>query len=137
MKLKVFLIISLFLIDRISKEVMERTLTLCKHYPKDSIISFHLMHNYGGALGLNISRIILIFFSSIAILIFSFYLFRERRFSLYLSLILGGILGNLYDRIFYGYVVDFISIWKFPVFNIADCFISIGMFFIIINLLKK
>ncbi|WP_424244049.1 signal peptidase II [Elusimicrobium posterum] len=43
-----------------------------------------------------------------------------------LACILGGAIGNLYDRIVLGYVVDFIDFGFWPVFNIADSFISIG-----------
>jgi signal peptidase II len=47
-----------------------------------------------------------------------------------LGLILGGALGNLYDRILYGYVIDFIDIhyqhWHWFIFNVADSFISVG-----------
>ena len=50
--------------------------------------------------------------------------------ALALGLILGGALGNLWDRLEYGYVVDFISVhyggWYFPAFNIADSAITIG-----------
>ncbi len=51
-----------------------------------------------------------------------------------LSLILGGALGNLYDRIIYGEVVDFIGLFQniFPfIFNLADTFVSIGMFILL------
>lgn len=55
---------------------------------------------------------------------------RDRWLALSLSLILGGAIGNLLDRLMYGYVVDFIHFyvgdWSFPIFNIADCAISIG-----------
>lgn len=44
-----------------------------------------------------------------------------------LGLIVGGTLGNLFDRIRLGYVVDFISVWKFPVFNVADAAITGGI----------
>ncbi len=44
-----------------------------------------------------------------------------------LGLIVGGTLGNLFDRVRLDYVVDFISVWKFPVFNIADAAITIGI----------
>lgn len=46
------------------------------------------------------------------------------------ALVLAGAIGNLYDRIAYGYVIDFLHVfyqsWSFPVFNIADCAICIG-----------
>ena len=54
-----------------------------------------------------------------------------------LALILGGALGNLYDRVTLGYVVDFLDFhWSnrhFPAFNIADSAISIGAVFILID----
>ncbi|SFM97488.1 signal peptidase II [Formivibrio citricus] len=55
----------------------------------------------------------------------------ESRFCLQLSLILGGAIGNVIDRILYGHVVDFIQIhyqsWYYPAFNIADSAICIGV----------
>lgn len=56
-----------------------------------------------------------------------------------LSLILGGAIGNLYDRIFQGYVVDFISLhyqhYYFPAFNLADAAITVGAVVLIIDML--
>ncbi|WP_444929595.1 signal peptidase II [Microbulbifer sp. SSSA002] len=56
-----------------------------------------------------------------------------------LALILGGALGNLWDRVLLGYVRDFISVyygsWHFPVFNVADMGISIGAAMLVIELL--
>jgi signal peptidase II len=43
-----------------------------------------------------------------------------------LGLVLGGALGNLADRVRYGYVVDFIQVGRFPVFNVADSAITVG-----------
>ena len=58
-------------------------------------------------------------------------------FALALSLILGGALGNLIDRIAYGYVVDFLSFhWNehyFPAFNVADSAITCGAFLLILD----
>ena len=51
----------------------------------------------------------------------------------FVALILGGALGNLVDRIFHGFVIDFISIWIYPVFNLADIFITLGVLLIILK----
>lgn len=57
-----------------------------------------------------------------------------------LALILGGALGNLIDRVIYGYVIDFIDIyyhnWHWPAFNIADSAISIGAVMLIVDALR-
>ena len=54
-----------------------------------------------------------------------------------LALVLGGALGNLVDRIIFGYVIDFIDVyyrgWHWPAFNIADSAISIGVVMLIID----
>jgi signal peptidase II len=54
-----------------------------------------------------------------------------------LALVLGGALGNLYDRMTLGYVVDFIHVhygtWHFPAFNIADCGITVGAVMLVID----
>lgn len=55
----------------------------------------------------------------------------ERRFCLQLTLILGGAVGNLIDRLIYGHVIDFIQVyyqnWYYPAFNVADSAICIGV----------
>jgi len=57
-----------------------------------------------------------------------------------LACILGGALGNLYDRVVLGYVVDFISLyygeWRFATFNIADVALNVGAFLIVLDILK-
>jgi len=66
----------------------------------------------------------------------------EDRFTKFsLSLIAGGGLGNLIDRVFWGKVRDFIDFhigsWHYPTFNIADIFISVGIFLITLRLLTE
>lgn len=57
------------------------------------------------------------------------------------ALILGGALGNLYDRLAYGYVVDFLDVyyqtWHWPAFNIADCSIFLGAMGLLIDAFKN
>ena len=58
-----------------------------------------------------------------------------------LALIIGGAVGNLWDRLQYGYVIDFIEVyydkWSWPVFNIADSAITVGAILLILDAFKK
>ena len=85
-------------------------------------------------------------FAAIALVV-SYFIFRWLRetpksvasLAMAYNLILGGALGNLFDRIVHGYVVDFISVhyagWYFPAFNIADSAITCGAALLIIDML--
>jgi len=86
------------------------------------------------------------FLSSLTIVISGFLLFwlfaikrQQYWIASALALILGGALGNLIDRLMYGYVIDFIDFyyktWHWPAFNIADSAISIGAIMLIIDAL--
>lgn len=65
----------------------------------------------------------------------------DRWLPIALALVLGGALGNLYDRLVLGYVVDFIHVYygnyHFPAFNIADCAISVGAVMIALDMFRK
>ncbi|HLC52192.1 MAG TPA: signal peptidase II [Candidatus Nanoarchaeia archaeon] len=62
---------------------------------------------------------------------------KENTVQIFYALFLGGVIGNLIDRLFLGYVVDFISFSFWPAFNIADAAITIGVVGIIIKTWKK
>ena len=76
-------------------------------------------------LGIIVSAGIIYFYPSIAK--------QDWLIRLALSMELGGAIGNLIDRFKYGHVVDFISVGKFPVFNIADSCITVGMFVLLLG----
>ncbi|MDG1096254.1 MAG: signal peptidase II [Methylophilaceae bacterium] len=86
------------------------------------------------------------FFTAIAAIasIFIVYLLKkhhtEKLFSLGLALVLGGALGNLYDRVTLGYVVDFLSFHVndlyWPAFNVADSAISVGVGILLLDSFK-
>ncbi|RXY98178.1 signal peptidase II, partial [Klebsiella pneumoniae] len=65
---------------------------------------------------------------------------KARLLSFGLALVLGGALGNLIDRLLHGHVIDFIhvhyaDVWNYPIFNIADIGICIGVALIVIDML--
>jgi len=117
-----------------------------KSFNNTDFILFRLdfVKNYGAAF--NIFSGSRIFLSSISI-IFSILLIYliSRKNTLYLldllsySFILGGTVGNGLDRIFRGFVIDFINLnfINFPVFNIADISINIGFIFLFFSILKN
>lgn len=110
--------------------------------PRDSIPLipgvFHLTYvqNTGAAFGFLRGKTL--FFIVVAVLVLGFIIFLAPRLSrekpllgLVFGLLLGGALGNLIDRIRYGYVIDFLDFRVWPVFNIADMAIVVGVCFLI------
>src|SRR6056300_392363 len=96
-----------------------------------------LVKNFGSAFSLPIPKeiLILIAFGMIAWVIWSYYEnLLEEKFSI---LILAGAIGNLIDRIYFGYVIDFINLKIWPVFNIADIYITFAIFLLIKEELTK
>ena len=139
-----FLVLSIFLFDRISKIYV---IHLDKKFFGSEIFSSKFLNivlvwNEGIAFGLfsfdenylyNILTIIIL----LIIIIIFFMMIRNKGIKKYsLLMILGGALGNFYDRIFYGAVPDFIdfhiSNFHWFIFNFADIFITIGVIFMII-----
>jgi len=139
-----FFIILIFVSDRLSKiYVIKETLgNLDNYILKSTYLNIRLIWNEGIAFGLfsfddkalyhSLSLLILVIIVAIIYMIIKSDGFK--RFSL--ILILGGALGNFYDRIAYGAVPDFIDFhvndFHWFIFNIADIFISIGVFALII-----
>jgi signal peptidase II len=98
--------------------------------------AFSLLHNAGGW-----QRYLFITITCIALIILYRWLLSlsttEKLLSVGLSLIIGGAIGNLIDRIITGEVIDFISVhymmWYWPAFNIADTAISIGISLLLLD----
>ena len=139
-----FLVLLIFLIDRFSKIYV---INLDKKFLGSEIFSskflnINLIWNEGIAFGLfsfgqnNLYNILTIIISLIIITILYFLINSQglKRYSL--LMILGGALGNLYDRIFYKAVPDFIDFhiqtFHWFIFNVADIFITIGVIFMIL-----
>ena len=106
--------------------------------------SIDYVKNYGAAFNiLSGSRIFLSVISSIIAIVLIYTILNKKNITnldlLSYSFILGGTIGNGIDRITKGYVIDFINLnfINFPVFNIADISINIGLIFIIYGLIKN
>ena len=139
----IYIVIIIFLIiDIISKLIVSRVCTLNNSVSViNNFFSITYTHNYGGAWSLFSGSTILITVISIIVIIGIIIYLSKKKInnkieSLGYAFLLGGAIGNLIDRIIYGYVIDFLDFnifgYNFPIFNIADMGIVIGIFLIIV-----
>ena len=135
--------IFIILIDQFTKYLMfyHKNLFINKDF---LLFKLDFVKNYGAAFNIfSGSRIFLSLISILFSILLIYLIFRKNTlnsFDLYTySFILGGTIGNGIDRIYKGFVVDFINlnIINFPVFNIADISINIGFIFLVYNFFKK
>ena len=131
-------IVLLILVDQFSKILISRYVI---EYNDIKIIPGFLnltyIKNYGAAFGILEGK--RIFFILITIIVLSYLVYEivkykdNKYYLISLVLIISGIIGNFIDRLYFGYVRDFISFKIFePVFNIADSFIVIGVITLIV-----
>ena len=145
-----FLALIIVIIDQWTKWLAETKLTFHEPVPViEPFLNWTLAYNYGAAFSFlaDAGGWQKWFFSGLALLMSLFliiYLIKAPRkatlLSFGLALVLGGAVGNLIDRLLHGHVIDFIhvhnaDIWHYPIFNIADMGISIGVAMIVIDML--
>lgn len=135
----VFCVLSL---DRITKFIIQRNLALNDSFPVlKNFFHLTLVHNRGAAFGILKNQLPLFIFTSLfAVGLIALSLKEKRRSLLYrtaLSLILGGALGNLIDRLTLGYVIDFLDFRIWPVFNVADSAITVGACLLALSILTS
>lgn len=136
-----------FILDQGIKVLCELVLTYQK--PVSVISNFfdiNLVHNYGAAWNLfDGNRMFLIFVAILFLGIIYYFFLKENKVTRFeamtLGLLVGGVLGNLCDRILRGYVVDYLSFqifgYPFPVFNLADSCIVIAVILIFIDTVRR
>ena len=119
-------------LDQISKLIIKNTLVLGESWPAEGLFRITYGTNTGTAFGLFPNQTVFLIIASFIAIGFLVYFYRAHalprpmlRFAIGLQL--GGALGNLLDRIFYGSVVDFIDVGWWPIFNLADSSIVVGM----------
>ena len=139
-----FILLSLLIIlsDQFTKNIITR---YHKELLNNDLILFSIdyVKNYGAAFNLfNGNRMFLSIVSTIVSVILIYFILIKKNITnldlLSYGFILGGTFGNGIDRLTKGYVIDFINLnfINFPVFNIADISINIGLIFIIYGLIK-
>lgn len=129
--------------DQITKYIVDFTLQLNQGYTIiENFFYFTYSHNAGAAWGIFQGKMNLFFIISIVATIAIIYYFMQtesyQKFTRFgLVLVFSGMIGNLIDRILFGYVRDFIDFiifgYDFPIFNVADMAITVGVALIIIE----
>ena len=146
------LALSIFILDRLTKTFIENHFSL---YESKNVIpgflDFTHIRNKGMAFGILSNTtwtwipFLLSIFASIAFILILIFALRppvsQRRLQMGLMLILGGAIGNLYDRFRYGFVTDFIEVfyksYQWPTFNLADSAITIGVGLLLLEILNQ
>lgn len=119
-------------LDQLTKFVVRQTLEWHHSWPATGLFRFTHVHNTGSAFGLfQDQNLPLLFVSLVGVLVLA-YIYQSqdrptRLLRVSIALMLGGALGNLIDRVHQGHVTDFIDVGPWPVFNLADSAIVIGL----------
>ena len=141
---------AIVILDQLTKKIILAKMALRDVVEVTSFFDIVHLHNYGAAFSFlhNAGGWQRYFLSAISILVsivLPFYIKKNQHdifLAMGLTLVLGGAIGNLVDRLFLGYVVDFVSlhiddIFYWPAFNVADSAISLGVIILIYDALKK
>lgn len=137
-KLIIFGIIFL-LIDQLSKGLISLYIPLNESIKLTNFLSITYVHNIGAAFSiLQGARWLFIILGIIALNIIYIFFIKDKKLTnfeiIIYALMLSGIMGNIIDRVLYGYVIDFIDItlFNFAIFNFADSFIVISVILLVV-----
>jgi signal peptidase II len=120
------------LTDQITKAIITSTLARGESWPDEGIFRATYVHNSGTAFGLFQDQgfiLTIISFVAVGALIFFFRGggIHSIIVRIAIGMMIGGAIGNLLDRVRLGFVVDFIDVGPWPIFNMADSFITVGI----------
>jgi len=132
-KILIGTVVGAFVLDQVSKRLITSWLDLGESWPSEGFFRITYGTNSGTAFGLFPNHTTLLIVVSLVAIGFLFYFYRAHampslllRFAIGLQL--GGAFGNLIDRVLNGKVVDFIDVGPWPIFNLADSSIVVGIF---------
>ncbi len=134
-----------FSLDLITKIIAKNTLV---EFEKNEVINnffyFTLCYNTGGAWSIfsgNIAFLIIVSLVALGVVIYTMIKSKSLFYKYSSAVFIGGLLGNLFDRIFYQKVTDFLDFnifgYDFPVFNIADCFICVSVVLMLVAAIRE
>ena len=123
--------VAVFGLDHLTKWLVVQHLALGDQWPSSGPVTIHHIQNQGAAFGLfpQLQTVFLV----VAVLVSAYIIVAGPRFAagwwaqLTLGAILGGAVANAVDRFAQGYVVDFVDLHRWPVFNVADSAIVVGI----------
>lgn len=130
-----------FVADRVTKALVSANVPFGTEYRVLPGVWITHTQNSGAAFGIAQSGTLIFLIASIAVSCgLIYYVARNQvglAFGALLGLILGGAVGNAYDRLVYGTVVDFVALHFWPVFNLADSAVSVGVALLLFGYLVR
>lgn len=124
------IIVVLLLLDLFSK-----FLTVGKDFVLiEGFLGINYVQNTGGIFGFFKNYNVFFIFLSVIVLVIMYLMIKDYGYNLEFAIIVPGVLGNLVDRVYLGYVRDFINIYFWPVFNLADMFLVVGGLYLLYKL---
>lgn len=134
-------------LDQFTKYMIDTHMNLYDSLPViPDVFEIHYIRNAGAAWGMFQNKQILFYICTVIVLILGIFLYlrclnlnRYTDLRILLILILSGAVGNFIDRIRFQYVIDFFyfKLIDFPVFNVADCYVTIGFIILLLLILFK
>ena len=126
--------------DQVTKYLIRDTLAIGESWPREGFFRITHSYNTGTIWGLLPDQTLLLTIASIFAIGFIIYFYRAHGGQTWLSglnvgLLLGGAFGNLIDRVVAGKVTDFIDVGAWPIFNIADSAVVVGITLLIANMI--
>ena len=141
----IVIILGVILIDQLSKLFIQRSMELGDSIKVIEDLFYITSHrNSGAAWGMLEGQMIFFYIMTVIVLGLLMYLFmyeaHSRLMQYGIALIIGGAIGNFIDRVLYQHVIDFIDVYigsyDFPIFNIADSALTIGVILLFIHMMK-
>lgn len=141
MEISVIISIILVIIDQLIKFLIAKNVVFLEIIPK--IFNIHRVYNYGVAFSFLENKLYLVLGISIILIFFLLNMRKDlpktKKYDILFGVIYGGIFGNLIDRVIHGYVIDYLEVfifkYSFPIFNLADICITLGILILLLSMM--